>query len=123
MLELGLLVLAGYSKKGAGNNDDGALVPIELGAGFNVISRAVISTGSEVKAGIAGWEAAHAPALNYKCRTVFSSYTYPAGRHRPAPPKKSLKLLPASVRYGGSIYCKFLSYGLLSIYYERAKIR
>ncbi len=61
LLGLGLSVLAGCSKEYAGNNDNGALVPIELGAGVNVISRAVISSGSEVKAGIAGWEAASAP--------------------------------------------------------------
>lgn len=60
-LLLGLAVLAGCSKEERGNNDNGALVPIELGAGVNVISRAVISTGSEVKAGIAGWVAASAP--------------------------------------------------------------
>ena len=61
MLGLGLSVLAGCSKEYAGSNDNGALVPIELGAGVNVISRAVISTGTEVKAGIAGWETASAP--------------------------------------------------------------
>lgn len=61
LLGLGLSVLAGCSKEYAGNNDNEALVPIELGAGVNVISRAVISSGSEVKAGIAGWEAASAP--------------------------------------------------------------
>ena len=61
LLGLGLSVLAGCSKEYAGSNDNGALVPIELGAGVNVISRAVISTGSEVKAGIAGWETASAP--------------------------------------------------------------
>jgi hypothetical protein len=61
LLGLGLSVLAGCSKEYAGNNDNGALVPIELGAGVNVISRAVICSGSEVKAGIAGWEAASAP--------------------------------------------------------------
>ncbi len=38
---------------------------------------------------------AHAPASNYKCRTVFSSCTYPARRHRPAdsPPLKKLSFL------------------------------
>jgi hypothetical protein len=61
LLGLGLLVLAGCSKEDAGNNDNEALVPIELGAGVNVISRAVISSGNEVKAGIAGWEAESAP--------------------------------------------------------------
>lgn len=61
LLGLGLSVLAGCSKEYAGSNDNGTLVPIELGAGVNVISRAVISSGSEVKAGIAGWEAASAP--------------------------------------------------------------
>lgn len=61
LLGLGLSVLAGCSKEYAGSNDNGTLVPIELGAGVNVISRAVISSGSEVKAGIAGWEAASTP--------------------------------------------------------------
>ena len=63
-LLLGLAVLASCSKEETGNNDNEVLVPIELGAGVNVISRAAISTGSEVKAGIAGWVAASAPTYN-----------------------------------------------------------
>lgn len=56
-LLLGLAVLAGCSKEETGNVDNGALVPIELGAGVNVVSRAVIATNDAVTgAGIAGWD-------------------------------------------------------------------
>lgn len=61
LLGLGLSVLAGCSAEDARNNDNGALVPIELGAGVHVISRAAITAGSEVEAGIAGWESEGAP--------------------------------------------------------------
>lgn len=56
---LAIAVLAGCS----GNEenaaiDDGRLVPIELNAGVNALSRAVIASGSEItNIGIAGWEA------------------------------------------------------------------
>ena len=58
-LLLGLAVLAGCSQEEIGNNENqnDALVPIELGAGVNTLTRAAISSGDEVsQAGIAGWE-------------------------------------------------------------------
>lgn len=66
-LLLGLAVLAGCSKSEEGSSDrDDTLVPIELSAGVNTISRAVISSGnSVVGAGIAGWEFASGNQLNY----------------------------------------------------------
>lgn len=67
-LLLGLAVLTGCSKEETENNDNGAPVPIELGAGVNVVSRAVIANNSAVTdAGIAGWDV---PAVSDQPGTV-----------------------------------------------------
>lgn len=67
-LLLGLAALTGCSKEETGNSDNGAPVPIELGAGVNVVSRAVIANNDAVtNAGIAGWEV---PAVSGQPSTV-----------------------------------------------------
>lgn len=67
-LLLGLAVLTGCSKEETGNSDNGTPVPIELGAGVNVVSRAVIANNDAVtNAGIAGWEV---PAVSGQPGTV-----------------------------------------------------
>lgn len=74
-LLLGLAVLAGCSKEGTENNsDNGALVPIELGAGVNVISRAAIAQGNAVTdAGIAGWEAGKEGTPDYSGKAKWNT--------------------------------------------------
>ena len=74
-LLLGRAVLEGCSQEEIGNyeNQNDALVPIELGAGVNTLTRAAISSGDPVaNAGIAGWETA-ADAANYSDATAWNT--------------------------------------------------
>lgn len=73
-LLLGLSVLAGCSKEETRNNENGILVPIELGAGVNVMSRAVITAGSDVTdAGIAGWEVEKDGTADYSAAATWNT--------------------------------------------------
>ena len=75
-LLLGLAVLAGCSQEEIGNNEiqNGARVPIELGAGVNTLTRTVITNGQVISGvGIAGWEVAAQGTVDYTIAATWNT--------------------------------------------------
>ena len=50
------VLLSGCSKNESGNPSDGGRVPIRLGSGVAMVSKAPVASGTQFEAGIAGWE-------------------------------------------------------------------